>query len=101
MTPPIRSNPVRETLRSGGTAWGVMAFEFFTPGLPFVLAAAGAEFVLLDMEHSGIGVETIKQQVVFAKAAGIVPMARVTGHGYHLVAPVLDAGAQGIMLPMT
>jgi 2-keto-3-deoxy-L-rhamnonate aldolase RhmA len=78
-----------------------MAFEFFTPGLPFVLAAAGAEFVLLDMEHSGIGIETIKQQVAFAKAAGIVPMVRVPGHGYHLVAPVLDAGAQGIMLPMT
>jgi 2-keto-3-deoxy-L-rhamnonate aldolase RhmA len=30
-----------------------------------------------------------------------VPMVRVPGHGYHLVSPVLDAGAQGIMLPMT
>jgi 2-keto-3-deoxy-L-rhamnonate aldolase RhmA len=101
MSAPIRPNPVRETLLAGGTAWGVMAFEFFTPGLPFVLAAAGAEFVLLDMEHSGIGIETIKQQIAFAKAAGIVPMVRVPGHGYHLVSPVLDAGAQGIMLPMT
>jgi 2-keto-3-deoxy-L-rhamnonate aldolase RhmA len=94
-------NPVREALLWGGTAWGVMAFEFFTPGLPFVLAAAGAEFVILDMEHSGIGIETVKAQVAFAKAAGIVPMVRVPGHGYPIVAPVLDAGAMGIMLPMT
>jgi hypothetical protein len=43
MTPSIRPNPVREAPRSGGTAWGGMAFEFFTPGLPFALAAAFAE----------------------------------------------------------
>lgn len=96
-----RRNPVRDALLSGGTAWGVMAFEFFTPGLPFVLAAAGAEFVILDMEHSGIGIETVKAQVAFAKAARIAPLVRVPGHGYSLVAPVLDAGAMGIMLPMT
>ncbi|WP_158639020.1 HpcH/HpaI aldolase family protein [Elioraea rosea] len=96
-----RTNPVRTALLSGGTAWGVMAFEFFTPGLPFVLAAAGADFVILDMEHSGISIETVKAQVAFAKAAGIVPMVRVPGHGYAQVAPVLDAGAMGIMLPMT
>jgi 2-keto-3-deoxy-L-rhamnonate aldolase RhmA len=95
------ANPVRAALLSGGTAWGVMAFEFFTPGLPFVLAAAGAEFVIIDMEHSGIGIETVKAQIAFARAAGIVPMVRVPGHGYPLVAPVLDAGAMGIMLPMT
>ena len=50
----MRANPVRERLRAGGNAFGVMAFEFFTPGLSPVLAAAGAEFVLLDMEHSGV-----------------------------------------------
>jgi 2-keto-3-deoxy-L-rhamnonate aldolase RhmA len=101
MTPPYPANPVREALLRGETAWGVMVFEFFTPGLPFVLAAAGAEFVILDMEHSGVGIETIKAQIAFAKGAGIVPMVRVPGHAYHLVAPVLDAGAMGIMLPMT
>ena len=47
-------------LRAGGTAFGVMAFDFFTPGLAPVLAAAGADFVLLDMEHSGVSIETIR-----------------------------------------
>ena len=96
----MRRNPVRDTLAGGGVAYGVMAFEFFTPGLAPVLAAAGADFVLIDMEHSGIGIETVKAQIAFANGAGIVPMVRVPGRAYHLIAPVLDAGAQGIMAPM-
>jgi 2-keto-3-deoxy-L-rhamnonate aldolase RhmA len=94
------SNPVRERLRAGGNAFGVMAFEFFTPGLAPTLAAAGADFVLLDMEHSGVSIETIKAQIAHAHGAGIVPMVRVPACEYHLIAPVLDAGASGIMVPM-
>jgi len=100
MKPALYDNPVRARLLAGGVAHGVMAFEFFTPGLAPVLAAAGAEFVLLDMEHSGVGIETIKAQIAHAHGAGIVPMVRVPGQAYHLIAPVLDAGALGIMAPM-
>src|SRR5271165_5148546 len=93
-------NPVRAALAGGGTAYGLMAFEFFTPGLMAVLAAAGAEFVVLDMEHSGIGIETIRQQIAASRGLDIVPIVRVPGCHYHLIAPVLDAGAMGIMVPM-
>jgi len=96
----MRSNPVRERLLAGGDAFGVMAFDFFTPGLAPVLASAGAEFVLLDMEHSGVSIDTIKAQIAFAHGAGIVPLVRVPSCVYHLIAPVLDAGALGIMAPM-
>ena len=70
-------NAVRDKLRAGGTPMGVMAFDFFTPGLAPTLAQAGAEFVLLDMEHSGAGIDTIKMQCALARGAGIVPMVRV------------------------
>lgn len=96
----LRPNPVRAALAAGGTAYGLMAFEFFTPGLMPVLAAAGAEFVVLDMEHSGVGIETIKQQIAGSRGLGIVPIVRVPGCHYHLIAPVLDAGAMGLMVPM-
>src|SRR5436305_10270685 len=100
MSPLMRPNPVRATLRAGGTAYGTMAFEFFTPGLMAVLAEAGADFVLLDTEHSGVGIETVKTQIAASRGLGIVPMVRVPGTHYHLIAPVLDAGAMGIMVPM-
>src|SRR5947208_10672949 len=98
--PSMRVNPVRERLRGGGTAFGVMAFEFFTPGLAPTLAAAGAEFVILDMEHSGVSIETIKAQIAYAHGPGTVPMVRVTACVHHLIAPVLDAGALGLMAPL-
>ena len=100
MTALMRPNPVRATLRAGGSAYGTMAFEFFTPGLMAVLAEAGADFVLLDTEHSRAGIETIKMQIAASRGLGIVPMVRVPGSHYHLIAPVLDAGALGIMVPM-
>jgi 2-keto-3-deoxy-L-rhamnonate aldolase RhmA len=100
MSPLMRPNPVRARLQAGGTAYGTMAFEFFTPGLMTILADAGADFVLLDTEHSGAGIETIKMQIAASRGLGIVPMVRVPGCHYHLIAPVLDAGAMGIMVPM-
>jgi 2-keto-3-deoxy-L-rhamnonate aldolase RhmA len=100
MSPLMRPNPVRARLRAGGTVYGPMAFEFFSPGLMPVLAAAGADFVVLDMEHSGIGIETVKQQIAAARGLPIVPIVRVPGCHYHLIAPILDAGAMGIMVPM-
>ncbi len=96
----MRANPLREKLQRGETAFGVLAFEFFTPGLPQVLAAAGAEYVILDMEHSGCGIETMKQQLAGARGVGIAPLVRVPALEYHLIAPVLDAGAMGIMVPL-
>ena len=96
----MRRNPVREKLLAGETTFGTMAFEFFTPGLPTVLAKAGAEWVILDTEHSGIGIETIKNQIAVSRGSGIVPMVRVAACSAHLVCPALDAGAMGIMVPM-
>ncbi|MGA1287248.1 MAG: HpcH/HpaI aldolase family protein [Rubrivivax sp.] len=93
-------NPVRARLRRGEASFGVMAFEFFTPGLAPTLAAAGAEFVLLDCEHSGLGIEGVKAQCAHAHGAGIVPLVRIPSAQSHLVPPVLDAGALGIMMPL-
>lgn len=93
-------NPVRRKLLAGGTAFGTMAFDFFTPGLAPTLAAAGAEFVILDMEHGGLGIEGVKAQCAFARGAGIVPMVRIPEPRAGLVPPVLDAGALGVMMPL-
>ena len=97
---PMRPNPVRQKLRAGGTAYGIMAAEFFTPGFCQIAGTAGAEFVIFDMEHGGVGIDVLKAQIAFARGTGISPFARVPGLAYHLIAPVLDAGAMGIMVPM-
>lgn len=96
----VRANPIRSRLLEGGYAYGTMAMEFFTPGLPGTLAQAGAEFVIFDMEHSGASISTIKTMIAASHGALLVPLVRVPAAHYHLIAPVLDAGAHGIMVPM-
>jgi 2-keto-3-deoxy-L-rhamnonate aldolase RhmA len=92
---------LRRRLARGERLFGVMAFEFFTPGLTTLIAGAGYDFVILDMEHSGAGIETIKQQVAYARGLELGVWVRVPEKSYAAVATVLDAGATGIMLPLT
>ena len=93
-------NGIRQKLRAGETVYGIMAAEFFTPGFCQIAANAGADFVIFDMEHGAVGIDILKCQIAFARGTGIAPLVRVPGIEYHLVAPVLDAGATGIMAPM-
>src|ERR1043165_3722935 len=93
----MRDNPVRAKLRKGGTAFGHMAFEFFTPGLCQIMANAGAEFCIFDTEHSGAGIETLKAQAAFARGTGLGPKAAGAGRPYPLDGPVIHAGMMGIM----
>jgi 2-dehydro-3-deoxyglucarate aldolase/4-hydroxy-2-oxoheptanedioate aldolase len=96
----MRDNPVKTKLASGGSAFGAMIFEFFSPGLPQICRNAGAEFVLFDMEHTGLGFETLKTQFALCRGLGIVPMVRVPRGEYHFIARALDVGALGVMVPM-
>ena len=91
---------LRERLASGGTALGTMVFELSTVGLPRILDAAGADFVLIDLEHTGWSVDAVRPMLAAARACDVVPIARVQGSSRHLISPVLDAGAHGVMVPM-
>jgi 2-dehydro-3-deoxyglucarate aldolase/4-hydroxy-2-oxoheptanedioate aldolase len=96
----MRINPIKQTLAAGGVAYGTMAFEFFTPNLAQICAAAGAEFLLYDMEHSGLGFDALKTQFAACRGAGLVPLVRVPATQYHFIARALDLGAMGVMVPM-
>jgi 2-keto-3-deoxy-L-rhamnonate aldolase RhmA len=52
------------------------------------------------MEHSGASFETMKEQVMYCRAADIVPLVRIPGPDYHFIARALDIGMMGIMVPM-
>ena len=96
----MRDNPIKARLARGGHAFGTMIFEFFTPGLAQICKTAGAEFVLYDMEHSAVSIETIKAQFAFCRGVGLAPMVRVPATQYDYISRALDAGAMGIMVPM-
>jgi len=96
----IRDNPVKAALAGGGRAFGAMIFELFSPGLPQICKNAGADFILYDMEHTGLGLESLKTQFAICRGLGLTPMVRVPRGEYHFIARALDVGAMGIMVPM-
>lgn len=91
---------IRARVMAGETVLGAMVFEFFSPGIAQCLKLAGAEYIIYDMEHTGLGYETLKAQVSYCRGTGVVPMARVPRSDYQFLARALDVGAQGVMIPM-
>jgi 2-keto-3-deoxy-L-rhamnonate aldolase RhmA len=79
---------------------GTFVFEVTTPGIGHIMAAAGAEFVIIDMEHSGFTIGDVKALVRFCEAAGLAAIVRPPSKDYHHVARAMDEGAEGIMVPM-
>ncbi|MBZ0146710.1 MAG: hpch/hpai aldolase, partial [Pseudorhodoplanes sp.] len=91
---------IRERALAGESVLGAMVFEFFVPGVPQILRNAGADYAIFDMEHGGLGFETLKMLAAASRGTGLVPMVRVPRGEYHFIARAFDVGAQGIMVPM-
>lgn len=96
----MKPNSIKRDVMSGKTVAGAMVFEFFTPGMSSILANAGCRFVLYDMEHSGLGYETLKWLFAACRGLPIEPMVRVPRGEYTWLARALDLGARGVMIPM-
>lgn len=79
---------------------GTFVFEFATPGIGQILKSAGAQFAVLDMEHSGFGFDTARAAVKFMQAGDLPVIIRVPSKAYDHIARAMDIGADGVMVPM-
>ncbi|MGK2926425.1 MAG: HpcH/HpaI aldolase family protein [Lysobacterales bacterium] len=82
-----------------GLALGTFVIEQPSPSTLVALSMAGFDFVVLDMEHSAIGITTLETLIVAGMAAGLVVLVRPMGKDPGLIGKVLDMGAHGIMAP--
>ena len=96
----MKPNAIKQDVLAGKTVAGAMVFEFFSPGMSAILANAGCRFVLYDMEHTGLGYETLKWLFASCRGLPIEPMVRVPRGEYTWLARALDLGARGVMIPM-
>jgi 2-keto-3-deoxy-L-rhamnonate aldolase RhmA len=92
-------NNLKRRLQAGEISLGTMMLEFGTTGIARIAAAAGAEFAVFDMEHTGWSMETVRMLMATARPAEIVPLVRVPSLQYHFIARVLDLGAMGVVVP--
>jgi 2-keto-3-deoxy-L-rhamnonate aldolase RhmA len=96
----MKPNAIKKDVLAGKTVAGAMIFEFFSPGMSALLANAGCRFVLYDMEHTGLGFETLKWLFSSCRGLAVEPMVRVPRGEYTWLARALDLGARGVMIPM-
>ena len=96
----MQPNAIKKDILAGKTVAGAMVFEFFSPGMSSILVNAGCRFVLYDMEHTGLGYETLKWLFASCRGLPIEPMVRVPRGEYTWLARALDLGARGVMIPM-
>src|SRR5436190_6826146 len=94
----MKESRLQRILRQGGVPVGDMIMEFSTRGIAKILDAAGVDFVLIDMEHTGFDTERIADLVAWFKATPIAPLVRVPQGLYHFLARTMDAGALGVMV---
>jgi 2-dehydro-3-deoxyglucarate aldolase/4-hydroxy-2-oxoheptanedioate aldolase len=91
---------LKSVLMSGEVVAGTMIFDFFTPGISKILSNAGARFAIYDMEHTGMGFETLKWLFATSGGLNMESMVRVPTGSYTWIARALDLGARGVMVPM-
>src|SRR4029078_4310750 len=96
---PMPENPLKAKLAAGETILGLMCFEFSTRGVARLADAAGADFVMYDMEHTGWGMDTMRQLLAVTHGTRATPLVRVSAAQRRLVSRVLDLGALGVMVP--
>ncbi len=92
-------NTFKEKLSQGEVVYGQMVLELFTPGIGPMLAAAGMEFVIYDMEHGRCDIALASEMIASCRGSDIVPMVRVPDLNLNPISRVLDLGARGVMVP--
>ncbi len=65
-----------------------------------IMSTAGFDWLTIDIEHNAINMESIQQLIGFIQAKNIKALVRVYANDEVIIKRVLDAGADGVIVPM-
>lgn len=90
---------MKASLKRGEVLIGTFVLEFGGSAIATLLASAGADFIIADLEHSSFSIETMGRIIRDARGANLPCIVRVPALERHFVSRILDAGATGVMIP--
>src|SRR5919206_5368555 len=95
----MNSLGMKRRLRNGETLAGYVAA---IPSAVSVqaMAAAGADWLVLDQEHGAVGPESLQAMIAATAGTRCAPLVRVPRRDEAWVKPALDLGAEGIVFPL-
>lgn len=91
-------NRILAALGRGETVTGMIHFTG-SPMMIEVMAAAGLDFAIIDMEHCPLDLDRLGHLIRAADAAGLTPFVRIPEVDPALIKKVLNLGAMGIAIP--
>jgi 4-hydroxy-2-oxoheptanedioate aldolase len=94
----MRTNEMKARLQAGKPALGC-SIMIPSPQMVEMAAHAGFDWVLIDMEHGTIGLETAELMCMAAEARGITPIVRPRNNSSAEITSVMDRGAAGVQVP--
>lgn len=100
IAPPLTINPVKQALAGGQVVIGA-TITAASPDVAASLAGAGYEFLWIEMEHSGLTLETARNMILATRGLKAVPIIRVPFNEPWLAKRALDIGALGVIFPFT
>jgi 2-dehydro-3-deoxyglucarate aldolase len=68
------------------------------PLIPEIMAHAGFDWLVVDMEHTSIGHSDLLQLLISIEANGMIPLVRVGENNPNLIKRIMDAGAYGVIV---
>jgi 2-keto-3-deoxy-L-rhamnonate aldolase RhmA len=93
-------SPVKKLLRQGKPAIGV-TITVNSVEVAAHAANLGFDFLWIEMEHSPITLETLRNMVLATRGLKAIPFARVPVNELWTAKRVLDAGVLGVIFPFT
>jgi 2-keto-3-deoxy-L-rhamnonate aldolase RhmA len=94
----VRPNGLKAKLRTGRRVVGALV-TINSPELVEMFGHLGYDFVFLDAQHGGLGVETARGLIRAAELTGMTPLVRVRKNDPAEILEYLDAGAGGVIVP--
>ncbi len=95
-----RASALRRKLRGGELVLGSWITIGGAPAIAEMLARAGYDWMVIDLEHSSISIAQAVELIRTVDLCGISPLVRLTSNDGNQIKRVLDAGAHGIVVPM-
>lgn len=92
---------LKERMNNGERVYGTMVRLQRNPAYCILAKNAGMDFILFDCEHGIYNMETMHDLFQMAHAVGLHAMLRVPMLDKESISRYLDAGAKGVMIPMT
>jgi 2-keto-3-deoxy-L-rhamnonate aldolase RhmA len=97
-TPGALENPLKKMFREGKPVIGT-TLTVASPEIAAQVAALGFDFLWIEMEHSPITLETLRQIVLVTRGLKAVPITRVPVNELWTAKRVLDQGSLGVIFP--